>query len=133
MSNAPKEVFTSNTHLQITDTNIGKPYDEGTDDREKGLKSALEYLKKYEFEAVGVCRHVTMSVTDDFRFNLFRGNFMIWIKLELGLLAESELKAGMGVKSRKEPESESKAGPGLKLRTGLGLKTSVETKSKLKV
>ncbi|GBP10709.1 hypothetical protein EVAR_6270_1 [Eumeta japonica] len=58
---------------------------------------------------------------------------MITVDQCKGLIAESELKTGKGVKSKKEPESESKAGPGLKLRIGLGSKTRVETKSKLKV
>ncbi|GBP05247.1 hypothetical protein EVAR_101340_1 [Eumeta japonica] len=53
-----------------------------------------------------------------------------WFKLELGRIAESELKARLGVKSRKEPEP--KVGPGLKWRMGLCSKTSVDTKSKLK-
>ncbi|GBP78215.1 hypothetical protein EVAR_54000_1 [Eumeta japonica] len=54
-------------------------------------------------------------------------------KSKLGLVAVSELKAGLGAKWKKGSESESKAGPGPILRTGLGSKTSVETGSKLKV
>ncbi|GBP91388.1 hypothetical protein EVAR_58769_1 [Eumeta japonica] len=38
----------------------------------------------------------------------------VWFKLELKRVAEAELKAGLRVKLRKEPESKSKAGPGLK-------------------
>ncbi|GBP69241.1 hypothetical protein EVAR_96755_1 [Eumeta japonica] len=43
-----------------------------------------------------------------------RCDFHWKFKLELGWVAESELTAGLGVKSRKEPESESEAEPGLK-------------------
>ncbi|GBP88157.1 hypothetical protein EVAR_24971_1 [Eumeta japonica] len=53
-------------------------------------------------------------------------------KLELRRIVESKLKAGLRVKSRNKPVSESKMGPGLKLRMGLGSKTRVQTKSKLK-
>ncbi|GBP71377.1 hypothetical protein EVAR_50275_1 [Eumeta japonica] len=63
----------------------------------------------------------------------FSASFIPNLRFELGRVVESELKAVLEVTSRKEPESESKVGPRMKLRMGLGSKTSVETKSKLRV
>ncbi|GBP54296.1 hypothetical protein EVAR_32643_1 [Eumeta japonica] len=54
-------------------------------------------------------------------------------KLELGVIAELQLKTGQRAKSRKGPEPELKAGPGPKLRTGLGLKMNVKMGTKFKV
>ncbi|GBP94737.1 hypothetical protein EVAR_75731_1 [Eumeta japonica] len=48
-----------------------------------------------------------------------------WLSFTKSLLVESQLKAGQRAESRIEPGLESKAGPGPKLRTGLGSKTSV--------